>query len=38
MKKNKKKYEIFPTCDTKINISRKKFLHIGDLETNDTIF
>ena len=41
IKKTGKICQIFPTCDTKmtqkINIF-KKYLHMGDLEKNDTMF
>ena len=37
-KKTGKICQIFPTCDTKKNNIFKKYLHMGDLEKNDTMF
>ena len=38
MKKTGKICQIFPTCDTEKNNIFKKYLHMGDLEKNDTMF
>ena len=41
MKKTGKFCRIFPTCDTKMTQKTnifKKYLHMGDLEKNDTMF
>ena len=41
MKKTGKICRIFPTCDTKMTQKTKifkKYLHMGDLEKNDTMF